>query len=227
MKRTLAVLLLLLTTGCGAGEPSGENEASGEPAAASQSEQQKALAVLSVFGTAVGLDDNDNVVSLHFTAARHGGATNAENGGITDATLVHLKSMTKLEVLGLDFARVTDAGLVHLAGLTNLKKIAFYATEVTGSGFGHLKPLTKLEELGGSSITDDGLANLKGMTSLKSLDLRLSPITDAGLAHLHGLTNLRSVRLGDGGETGSKITQEAVAELKKALPNCTINRSAN
>jgi len=211
MTKRILVLLLLLMTGCGAGEPNAENEPSGEQPPAAQSEQQKALAALSVFGTSVGLDDDGNVVSLHF---------NSHN--LSDVDLVHLKSMTKLEILGLDFGAITDAGLVHLAGLTNLKKIAFYATDVTGTGFGHLKALTKLEELGGSSITDDGLANLKEMTSLVFLDLRISPITDVGLAHLHGLTNLRSVRLGSS-EVGTKVTKEAIAELKKMIPNCSIN----
>jgi hypothetical protein len=62
------------------------------------------------------------------------------------------------------------------------------------------------------------------MTSLIFLDLRISPITDAGLAHLHGLTTLRSVRLG-GSEVDTKFTKEAIAELKKAIPNCTIVRN--
>ena len=102
-KRILVLLLLLLMTGCGAGEPNAENEPSGEQPPAAQSEQQKDLAALSVFGTSIGLDDDGNVVSLHF---------NSDN--LSDVDLVHFKSMTKLEILGLDFGAITDAGLVDV-----------------------------------------------------------------------------------------------------------------
>ena len=39
---------------------------------------------------------------------------------ITDAGLVHLKGLSKLETLNLMSTEITDAGLVHLKGLSNL-----------------------------------------------------------------------------------------------------------
>ena len=39
---------------------------------------------------------------------------------ITDAGLVHLKGLTKLQSLDLNGTRVTDTGLVHLTSITSL-----------------------------------------------------------------------------------------------------------
>ena len=43
---------------------------------------------------------------------------------ITDAGLVYLKEMTKLENLELEGTQITDAGLVHLQGLTTLASLS-------------------------------------------------------------------------------------------------------
>ena len=58
------------------------------------------------------------------------------------------------------------------------------------------------------------------MSKLETLDLGFCrKITDAGLVHLKGMTNLQSLDLG-----GTKITDAGVADLKKALPNCEIEK---
>jgi hypothetical protein len=55
-------------------------------------------------------DDRGNVVVLGVTS-------------ITDAELVHLKGLTKLQTLNLYRTKITDAGLVHLRGMTKLKTL--------------------------------------------------------------------------------------------------------
>ena len=44
-------------------------------------------------------------------------------------------------------------------------------------------------------------------------------VTDAGLVHLKGLTGLKDLGL-----YGTKVTNAGVAELKKALPKCKIEK---
>ncbi len=109
----------------------------------------------------------------------------------TDADLVHLKSLPRLQELYLNNTQITDAGLVHLTGLTNL--------ETLGLGF--------------TQITDVGLAHLTRLTNLQWLDLWNTQITDAGLVHLKGLTRLDTLFL------RGKVTNAGVKDLKEALPN--------
>jgi len=93
-----------------------------------------------------------------------GGGLIVELGGtqVTDAGLVHLTGLTKLEELHIPGTQITDAGLVHLKGLTNLKGL----------------------DLGGTQVTDAGLVHLKGLTNLKWLNLNGTQVTDAGVAEL-------------------------------------------
>ena len=133
--------------------------------------------------TFFGPNDNGEVESL-------GLGTRA-----TDAVLVHLKGLPKLQELWLNNAKITDAGLVHLKELTNLKFLFLQNTQISDAGLVHLKELTKLERL----------------------DLRDTQITDAGLVHLKGLACLQELWL-----YATKITDAGVAALQKALPNCRI-----
>lgn len=66
------------------------------------------------------------------------------NTQVTDAGLLHLTGVTKLNVLDLDNTQVTDAGLSHLKGLTKLEWLYLHNTQVTDAGLLHLKGLTKL-----------------------------------------------------------------------------------
>ena len=115
----------------------------------------------------------------------------------TDALLVHLKELPKLQELWLNRAKITDAGLVHLKELINLKILHLRNTPITDAGLVHLKELTKLERL----------------------DLRDTQVADAGLVHLKGMTKLQTLFL-----SGTKITDAGVTDLQKALPNCKITK---
>ncbi|MEX2119465.1 MAG: hypothetical protein WD847_07710 [Pirellulales bacterium] len=73
--------------------------------------------------------------------------------------------------------------------------------------------------LSSTQITDAGLAQLAGMPSLTTLDLNHTRVTDAGLEHLAGLKNLQSLRL-----DGTQVTIDGCDKLRRALPNCRIQR---
>ena len=69
-------------------------------------------------------------------------------------------------------------------------------------------------------MTDRGLEHLAATwPKLEGLHLAGSPITDAGLKQLHSLKSLTKVYLKD-----AKVTEAGVAELRKALPRCEVNR---
>ena len=92
----------------------------------------------------------------------------------------HLGNAVDVNFVG---PQITDAGLVCLKGLTRLERLnLWHTTQITDAGLVHLKGLTKLEHLIlDSQGTDIGLENLKGLTNLKVLLLCNYRITDAGL----------------------------------------------
>ena len=114
---------------------------------------------------------------------------------------------------------MTDAGLEHLKGLTQLHRLNLWHTEVTDAGLEHLKGLTQLRtlELGQTNVTDAGLERLKCLTQLENLWLGDTKVTDAGLRHLKGLTRLSVLDL-----SGTKVTDSRIADLRQALPHCTL-----
>ena len=133
------------------------------------------------------------------------------------ATVDKNKAVVRVNFYG---TKVTDAGLVHLKGLTKLEFLSLSNTPVTDAGLKHLKELTKLQylSLSNTKVTDAGLAHLKGLNNLTGLLLAGTKVTDAGLAHLKGLTKLKRLGLWD-----TKVTDAGKKKLKQALPNCKIS----
>jgi len=100
----------------------------------SDSSSDDAVAALKKLGARIKQDDQGEVVE---------GLLNGRK--ITDAGLVHLKGMTKLESLDFRYTQITDAGLVHLKGLTSLVRLelvvhaANLGTKVTDAGVADLQ----------------------------------------------------------------------------------------
>jgi hypothetical protein len=84
-----------------------------------------------------------------------------------------------------------------------------------------LEGLTRLHHLylTNSEVSDGHLIRLEWLTELQTLDLWGTKITDAGPIHLKRLTQLDTLWLSQ-----QNITDAGVAELRKALPNCKIER---
>lgn len=174
--------------------------------------------------------DNDLEILRKFPALTY---LNLQRTEATDAGLVHLKSLRKLEHLVLS-PRTTDEGLAHLAHLKQLKSICLAQTQVTGVGFAQQEDLSHLEEidltnsqasdaglekicelaglltlnLGNSKVTDEGLPHLSRLGKLQRLTLHRTGITDAGLEHLLKLEDLRSLML-----DGTKVTDQGIGQL--------------
>ncbi len=140
--------------------------------------------------------------------------------GATDASLIHLSALTKLESLNLDCSNVTDAGLVHIATLTRLRYLELGAcTKVSDKGMAHLKELTGLNQLtlDRTQVRDAGLVHLAALSELQWLGLHGTLVTDAGLVHLNGMSKLENLDVGE-----TSVTQNAAAQFKTARPRCHI-----
>lgn len=153
----------------------------------SQTTQEEAIAAIKKLGGTVEVDVNrpdQPVVSV-----------NLKRTQVMDASLEHLKGLSKLQVLVLKETQVTDGGIVYLKGLTNIEAL----------------------ELGKTKVTDKGLEHLKGFTRLRNLDLAGTHVTDSGLEHLKELRQLQTLDV-----SGTNVTQAGIDGLQKALPKLRI-----
>ncbi|OHB82278.1 MAG: hypothetical protein A2V98_25770 [Planctomycetes bacterium RBG_16_64_12] len=101
-------------------------------------------------------DEAGQVVSLDLSKIR-----------VTDAGLVHLKGLKRLQFLFLNGTQVTDAGLAHLEGLANLNLIDLTGTQVTDAGLDNLRGLSNLRtlHLAGTKVTREGVKKLQQASS--------------------------------------------------------------
>ena len=117
---------------------------------------------------------------------------------ITDACLMQIGKLPRLEVLDLGYSQVSDAGLKELHGLTRLRKLSLNNTGITDAGLEQIGKVTGLEMLNLSSarrISDAGLEKLAGLTRLQELNLSGTGITDLGLKHIAKLARLEVLDL--------------------------------
>jgi Leucine-rich repeat (LRR) protein len=170
-------------------------------------------------------------------------AVHLSGTAITDADLVYLKAFPQLGGLILHGTSTTDAALVEINQMHGLIQLELSDTKVTRV---ILKDLTLLEDL---DLSDNQLQHLQleNLPRLQSLRFGLSPVddsqlkqlsqmpllesisigkvggstnvTDAGLEHLKGLSHLKRLYL-----FSTCVTDEGVAELKRALPNLQVSK---
>jgi len=85
----------------------------------------------------------------------------------TDVGLGHLKGMTNLTYLAMGYhaakTDITDAGLVNLAGMKKLETLIIVNAGVTDSGLEFIKKLSNLKRvhLAKTNVTEAGIASLK------------------------------------------------------------------
>jgi hypothetical protein len=109
-----------------------------------------------------------------------------------------MRALGKVRTLNLCGRRVDDAFLAQLGGYDNVGELVIEAT----------------------NITDDGLAYLHGWKHLDGLWLGANAqLTDKALDKVRGCSSLRHLHIQD-----NAITDQAVRELKKVIPQLTTNR---
>jgi len=119
--------------------------------------------------------------------------------GLTEAALVHLAGLKRLEELSVGLP-LTDAGLAHVGRLTGLRELGIGGRQdLPARGMCHLHELRQLERLSlsGVGLTDDRMAFLEGLPGLRELRLGANPIVGPGMAHVAGLENLQRISLTD------------------------------
>jgi Leucine Rich repeat len=140
---------------------------------------------------------------------------------VTDSVLARLTRLTQLHILALTNSSVTDAGCEPLKRLTRLKELGLVSRCISDGALEHIEGLTRLTGivLRAPQVTDFGLVHLKRLACLEALDLTGNDkITDVGLQHLKSLVSLRLLCI-----RATSVTADGVKQLKRALPNLTVN----
>lgn len=197
-KSLVAMLVLVLTAGCGKvptwGELTGQQPATPPPTTPS-------VVQPSIIPTPVTpvLPPKPNAAEViaRFKALRP--------AGVSDSSLAELASLTEgledLTEIDATNSSVSDGGLTHLAKLPFLKKLDLVSTKVTDQGMRHLAHVPSLETLTlqGTAISDTGVATLNTLPNLKELDLRQCQLTPEGFAAIGRMPVLESIHLDNTG----------------------------
>jgi hypothetical protein len=82
---------------------------------------------------------------------------------LSDAELIHISNLSRLEELDLHRSPVTDARLAYLEGLTDLQSLILFHTQISDSGLVRLNRMHRLRTLSieNTSVTDSGAAALQ------------------------------------------------------------------
>jgi internalin A len=174
------------------------------------------LTILTLQGASVNDDDLQYIETLSQIQELN----LSSNLQLTDAALIHIRGLKKLQKLDISLTRITDAGLALLKGLIEIKELDLGNTEITDVGLEQLKALKNLEKLAleGTRITDAGLDQLKAFPNLQILGLRSTAVTDAGLKYLTALTKLKKCCLQE-----TKVTPDGIKQLKHDCPNLELS----
>lgn len=141
---------------------------------------------------------------------------------LTDAGLVHLQRLTKLQTLNLGPSKITDGGLKNLSELKQLEILNLSGTKIGDAGLAHLSSLKKISVLylAHTRTTSSGMKTVGAMSELQWLDLKDTDVNDDGLAHLRGLKKLRLLGL-----AGCEVTDAGVSQLREIKTLEEITRS--
>jgi Leucine-rich repeat (LRR) protein len=142
-----------------------------------------------------------------------------EQPSITDAALIPISTLPKLEALRLDDTTVTDDGLRSLGRLRQLRSLSLSRTRITDGGLRHLQELQSLRRLNlsGTAMTSAGLAFIAKIGSLEELSLVATGVDDHALSYLQRLDHLEKLDV-----QKSAMTDSAIASLRESLPRCRI-----
>jgi len=140
-------------------------------------------------------------------------------GNVTDKGLKHVKRFRSLVSFHLTGGQITGDGLAAFTDLPALRRLTFDTAPLNDAGLKYLAgtKLTDLMLLNCPNVGDDGLKTLAAIATLTNLNLYKCGVGDGGLKSLSAAKNLKTLNV-----SGTKVTAEGVATLRKALPDCAI-----
>jgi hypothetical protein len=133
--------------------------------------------------------------------------------------LIGIDYLSHVSEIAFD-GRATDADLMEIGRLSRLQRLSISSSPISDDGLKNLRGLTSLRQLflHGTSISDEALVNLQGLARLELLTLVDTQITDAGLTHLRRLRCLQEL------DVPSRISDRAIQTLQRDLASVQVNR---
>jgi Leucine-rich repeat (LRR) protein len=176
------------------------------------------LKELDLYRTRVG----DNAL-LAIADAKEMSKLKLRDSAITTRGIVeHIGNFPNLISLDLSETSIQDAALVEIGKLAKLQDLNLWRSRVTDRG---IEALTKLPlkrlNLDDTSIGDGAIPSVSQIKSLEFLHLGKTAITDASLQELRNLSNVKDLIL-----TNTDLSQPAVDELRRSLPQASIQYSS-
>lgn len=106
--------------------------------------------------------------------------------GLSDACLIPIQGLSRLQILTLSGNRITDDGLAMIGRMPNLEELDLDATDVTDAGLVHLQALKKLKSLslGGTLVTPRGASKLQSALPGLEVSFDISPEVERSLKQL-------------------------------------------
>jgi hypothetical protein len=139
---------------------------------------------------------------------------------INDHTLKEIGQVNEDLNLVLCSCPISDDGLAHLRGKPNVRWLNLNRTKITNDGLKHLKGMNlELLDLSATKVDDAGLAIIAelDLPRIKAISVESTAVTNEGLARLKNFSTLEFILVGD-----TRITREAIREMKSRLPEATI-----
>ncbi|MEN8152250.1 MAG: hypothetical protein ABFS86_20700 [Planctomycetota bacterium] len=143
---------------------------------------------------------------------------------LTDAALVHVARIRKLEELYVTGDGITDDGLATLSGCRDLVEFGLDAP-ISGEGFRHLEGLPSLAELHLPMCPKLDPANLPILAMLPVLTklgfYSCRRMTDGWLDRIAGITGLRALEL----RNCPEVSRERIQRLSGEIPGLVVDRT--
>lgn len=125
-----------------------------------------------------------------------------------------IAGLTQLEELRID-GELAEEDLAVLGSLTSMQTLRLQKAKITGAGLKHLASMKQLKNLDAplNLLGDEDMKLFDGLQNLESLDLRNSQVTDAGLLNLPKFLNMMHIEL-----QGTQVTAEGANQIRKRFP---------
>jgi WD40 repeat protein len=157
-----------------------------------------------------------------FRNCRYVKVLNLRWNGASDDALVYFQSCRGLKELSLG-PTTTDKALVHVPKFKELTQLHLTARnyQITAAGLKNLRECKNLTNvtLVWHALTDESVGEVKNWPQVTHLRLlEVKDLTDKGLAQLKDCRQLRFLEV----HPASHFSEQAIEELKAALPDCEV-----